>query len=164
MMVSRSSTVLKRSVVCTFILLLLTMNYAFAEMPVIKADKQYFDFEHGVHVLSGNVRIEHSGRVVTAGEARTNMIEVWASGGVTFSQNDIAFSGNNVYVYFPREKVDIDGNIDFTRPGLHITSDKVEYNWDSKIAVFTGHVTINQNGTATNADSASYNINTNSFL
>lgn len=134
-----------------------------AALPVIKADRQYFDFEKGLHVLSGNVVIEHNSRRVTAGEAKTNMIEVWASGNITFQQDDIQMSGSSLYATFAKNFVQIQ-NVDFSRSSLRITSDSVDFNWKTKLAVFTGNVRIDADGTSSTADTATYNVQSNSFL
>lgn len=147
--------------ICALITILFTTAVYASSAPVISADRQYFDVASGLHVLSGNVHIEHKGRIVTAGEAKTNLIEVWGSGGVTFTQDDIHFSGNSVYVYFPSNTAQIDGNVNFSRSGISITADRVNFNWQTKTAVFTGNVQVTQNGSSWTADSVSYNVNAN---
>lgn len=144
-------------VICVALLIFLS-NISLAAMPTIKADKQYFDITSGLQVLSGNVYIEHNNRIVTAGEAKTNMTEVWASGGITFSQNDINFSGDSLYVHFPSSLAQISGNVKLSRTNLEICANKVEFNWSTKIAEFSGNVNINQNGATTSADSIRYNV------
>lgn len=156
---------MKKKIVLSFLLLtLLLTGTVFAAMPTVRADKQYFDISTGLQVLSGNVYIEHKNRTVTAGEARTNYREVWASGGVTFTQDDIYFTGSTVYVSFPNNTAQIDGGISFSRSGLAITADQVEFNWKSKIAVFNGNVQVNQNGSHWSATTVQYNVAANSFL
>jgi lipopolysaccharide export system protein LptA len=148
------------------IFLLLTMlltNIAFAAMPLITADKQYFDVDSGLHILSGNVHIEHNGRIITAGEAKTNLVEIWGSGGITFTQDDLYFTGNTVYVFFPSHQAQIRDGVSLSCAGLKITADKVDYNWDTKIATFSGNVSILQNGNSWTADSANYNVMTRLF-
>ncbi len=146
--------------ICALITIFFT-TVVYAAAPVISADRQYFDVASGLHVLSGNVHIEHNGRIVTAGEAKTNLIEVWGSGGVTFTQDDIYFSGSSVYVYFPSNTAQIDGGVNFSRSGISITADRVNFNWQTKIAVFSGNVQVTQNGSSWTADSVSYNVNAN---
>jgi len=149
-----------------FIFLMLTTlltNIAFAAMPIITADKQYLDVDTGLHVLSGNVHIEHKGRIITAGEAKTNLVEIWGSGGVTFTQDDLYFTGNTVYVYFPSHKAQINDGVTLSYAELNITADKVDFNWDSKIAAFSGNVSILQNGNSWTADNANYNVRTHLF-
>lgn len=149
--------------ITTFILCLLLSGTAFAAMPTIKADKQYFDISTGLHVLSGHVYIQHNSRVVTAGQAKTNLIEVWGSGGVTFTQDDMFFSGDTVYAYFPKDRIQIDGGVVFKRTGLEIKADRVEFNWKTKLAVFTGCVSVSRDNEANNYESVTYNVEQNSI-
>jgi lipopolysaccharide export system protein LptA len=149
---------MRKVIFLCFALLLFMSHLAFAAMPTIKADKQYFDISAGVHVLSGHVYIEHNNRVVTAGEAKTNMVEVWASSGITFAQNDINFSGDSLYVYFPNSLAQISGNVKLSRTNLEISANRVEFNWDTKIAEFSGNVTVIQNGVSQTADIIRYNV------
>ena len=129
-----------------------------AAMPKIQADQQYFDVERGLYVLRDNVVIEHKNRRVTAGEARTNLVEVWARGGITFFQDDIRMSGNSVYANFPKHSVQVSGGVDFSRDDLRIHADAVEFNWKTKLAVFNGNVIVHQGGTASSYDTITYNI------
>lgn len=147
-----------------FILLtIFSVSIVFASAPVISADRQYFDISSGLHILSGNVHIEHNGRVVTAGEAKTNLVEIWGSGGITFTQNDIQFVGNSVYVYFPSSIAQIDGDISFSRPGIQITANHVDFNWKTKVASFSGNVIVSENGRNWTADSINYNVISNAI-
>ncbi|HMM20220.1 MAG TPA: LptA/OstA family protein [Selenomonadales bacterium] len=135
-------------------------------MPVVTADKTYFDVKSGLHILEGNVRIEIRNRVITAGQAKVSMgsFEVWGSGGVTVTQGDIFFSGDSVYVYGHQDRADIDGGVYFKRTGLEISADRVQFNWRSKLATFNGNVHVNQNGNTWTADSLTYNVNANTIL
>jgi Uncharacterized protein conserved in bacteria len=150
---------MKAKVLSAFVLLtILSVATVFAAAPSITADRQYFDVSTGLHVLSGNVHIEHNGRIVTAGEAKTNLVEIWGSGGVTFTQDDIYFAGNSVYVYFPSNTAQIEGNVNFSRPDIQITANRVDFNWQNKTAVFSGNVQVTQNGTSWTANSINYNV------
>ena len=140
------------------LLTLFCVSTGFAATPIISADRQHFDISSGLHVLSGNVHIEHNGRVVTAGEAKTNLVEIWGLGGVTFTQGNTYFSGNSVYVYFPSNTAQIDGNVTFSRPGINISANRVDFNWKTKVATFTGNVQITQNGTSWSAESINCNV------
>jgi lipopolysaccharide export system protein LptA len=145
------------------VLTILLTNIAFAAMPLITADKQYFDVDSGLHVLTGNVHIEHNGRMITAGEAKTNLVEIWGSGGVAFTQDDLYFTGNTVYVFFPSHQAQICDGVNLSCAGLKITADKVDFNWDTKMATFSGNVSILQNGNSWTADNANYNVITRLF-
>jgi lipopolysaccharide assembly outer membrane protein LptD (OstA) len=149
----------KVSLVTLFIVTLFTST-VFAAMPVIKADRQYFDIASGLHVLSGNVYITHNNRAVTAGTAKTNMLEIWASGGVTYTDNDIYLAGNTVYVSFPTHSAQVDNTITFTRGDLKISADHGNYNWKTKVASFNGNVQLTQNEASFRTDSINYNVET----
>ena len=141
-----------------FVCFLFFTSIVSAAVPVIQADQQYFDIKSSLHVLKGNVTISHSGRVVTAGEAKTNMLEVWASDNVTFTQDDISFRGDSVYVNIPSNTAKITGNVSYTDSSLSIQAQQVAYDWNSKIATFNGQVKINQNGVTSTQDQVRYHV------
>lgn len=148
------------------ILILMLFTGLAAAKPLVTADSTYFDFNTGLYVLKGNVRIEVKDRVITAGQAKVSpsSLEVWGSGGITVTQGDIHFTGDSVYVYGTKDKAKIDGGVNLSRNGLSITADTVEFNWRTKVAVFNGNVKITQNGNNWSANSASYNVKLNCFL
>jgi lipopolysaccharide assembly outer membrane protein LptD (OstA) len=148
------------------LLLLLLTGTAFAAKPTITADRTYFDVSSGLYILKGNVYIEVKNRVITAGEARVNLatLEVWGSGGVTVKQDDIYFTGGDVYVYGTKNRAKIDGGVQFSRTGLAITADTVDFSWDNRIAQFNGNVNVTQGYNAWTSDSISYNVDSDRFL
>lgn len=155
----------KKIILLTILLLVAFTATALAAKLSFKADRQYFDFSTGLHVLSGNVQIEIGTRTITAGEARVNLatMEVWASGGITVTQNDLYFTGDTVYVY-AKDSAEISGGVVLTRDDLKISADSVDYNWRTKTAVFKGNVQVSQNGTVWSAATVTYNVKTNSIL
>ncbi|MHC1746433.1 MAG: LptA/OstA family protein [Negativicutes bacterium] len=150
-------------VITLFIALFFTST-VFAAMPVVKADKQYFDVNTGLHILSGNVSINHKDRSVTAGTAKTNMSEVWASGGISYSDKDISLNGSTVYVSFPSRTAYVDGMITFSRSSLKIIADHSEYNWKTKTAIFTGNVQVYQNQNFFKAERLIYNVKSDALI
>ena len=156
---------LKRIFLLTLLLTVLITGTVFAAKPVIKSDRSYFDINTGLFVLSGNVNIQVKNRTITASQAKVNMasMEVWGTGGVTVTQDDIHFSGDSVYVYGSEHYAKIEGNILFKRTDLTIQADRVEYNWSTKLATFEGNVNITQNGAVTCAEQTIYNVRTNTF-
>ena len=152
------STHILASILACFLFLASVTSVVSAAVPVVQADQQYFDIKSGLHVLKGNVTISHSGRVVTAGEARTNMLEVWASDNVTFTQDDISFRGDSVYVNIPSNTAKITGNVSYSDNGTSIQAQQVEYDWNSKIALFNGQVKITQNGTTSSQEQVRYHV------
>jgi lipopolysaccharide export system protein LptA len=140
--------------------------YASPAKPVITADKTYFDVNTGLYVLKGNVYIGVGNRVITAGMARVSVssLEVWGTGSITVTQEDIYFTGQDVYVFGKQDQAKIDGGVSFSRTGLTITSDRAEFNWRSKLGVFSGNVKVSQNDNTWTADRVTYNIETNEIL
>ncbi|MBP2641790.1 MAG: OstA family protein [Firmicutes bacterium] len=131
---------------------------------MVKADRQYHDFEKGLYVLNGNVVIEYNGYHVTAVEAKTDLVEVWANGGITFQKDDIQMSGSIIYSNFHQNILKVQGAVDFSRNKLRITADKVEFNWETKLAKFTGNVRVQNGDTISTHDTTIYNLGTNGFL
>lgn len=154
-----------KAFILTFIMVILITGTAFAAKPIIKSDRSYFDINTGLYVLSGNVTIQVNNRTITAGQAKVSMasLEVWGSGGVTVTQDDIFFAGDSVYVYGTEQRAKIDGGVLFKRTDLSIQADRVDYSWDTKVAAFEGNVKITQNGNVTLAPKTRYNVRTNSF-
>ncbi len=156
-----------RTSISLLVLLLLLCSSAFAAKPIIKADQQYLDINTGLYVLNGHVYIEGANRVITAGQAKINMssMEVWASEGVSLRQDDIYFTGDTVYIYGTQNRADITGNVTLSRSGLKIQALQTEYNWDTKIATFTGQVQVAQDGVPPyTVESLNYNVVTNTIL
>ena len=135
-----------------------------AAMPQIQADRQYFDVAKGIYVLSNNVVIVHKNRRVTAGEAKTNLVEVWAGGGITFQQDDLQMNGSSLYANFPRGIIQVLGGVEFCRDGLSIYADHAEFNWKTKLAVFAGDVRVQQGGSVTTHNTITYHVVRNEFL
>ena len=154
-----------KAIILTLIMIIFVTGTAFAAKPVIKSDRSYFDINTGLYVLNGNVTIQVNNRTITAGMAKVSMasLEVWGSGGVTVTQDDIYFAGDSVYVYGTEQRAKIDGGVLFKRTDLSITADRVDYSWDSKIAVFDGNVKITQNGYSRTVGTICYNVKTNTF-
>ena len=156
----------KRILVLSLIFCFFLIGVTNAAMPTIKADSTNYDINRGLYILDGNVYIESKNRVVTAGHAEVSVdnFEVWGTGGISFRQDDIHFTGGSVYVYGKQTRAEIAGGVDFERTGVSITSDGAEYNWKTKVATFKGNVHVNDNGKAWQGDTVSYNVITNTFL
>ncbi|WP_378953803.1 LptA/OstA family protein [Pelosinus sp. sgz500959] len=150
----------------TLLVIVLFTATAMAAKPIIKADQQYLDINTGLYMLDGNVYIEVKNRIITAGQAKVSLasLEVWGTGGITVTQDDIYFTGDKVYVYGSSERATIEGNINFSRTNTTVTADRVDYSWRDKNAVFSGNVKVTQNDNTFTADSIKYNIETNTFF
>ena len=80
-------------------------------------------------------------------------------------QEGVNFRGKSVYVVFNKSIAMIEGGADFQRANLQITSDKVDYNWKSKVAEFKGNVNVIQTGVVSKMPgSIQYNVETGEFV
>ena len=146
---------------------LISTSYAAVNNKYFRADKQYFDIETGQYVVSGNIVINVENGFIAGEKAQVKLstLEFWGTGGWMLKQYDVTFKGDSAYVVFGKDIAMIEGGADFQRPDLQITSDKVDYNWKSKVAVFKGNVKVIQPGLAiVSADSIKYNVETKQFV
>lgn len=153
------------SMVCLLMFLFMAPTIAVPTKPIIKADTNYYDVNTGLYVLKGNVYIEVKNQIITAGQARANMgtMEIWGFDGVTLTQDDIALSADSVHVFSSQNRAVIEGGVVFKREGMTITANKVEFNWSTKLGIFTGKVTVIQGDKTWSAYSVTYNVDTNTF-
>lgn len=136
-----------------------------AGKPVIKADRSYFDVNSGLYVLNGNVYIEWRGQKVTAGQAKASLgtMEIWGGGGITFAFEDMVVTAESVRVISAQSRALISGNVVFTRGELTIAADRVELNWDKKLARFDDNVKLKCPAESRAADSLTYNFAANTW-
>ena len=130
-------------------LMLFMPRAAFAEMPDISAGQTYFDIRTGCYILKGNVRVAQGGRVITAREARAQLMtkEVWAEGDVTLVQDGMTLRCDSVYVRGAEDTAEVKGNVRFEQEkAISVTADNGTYQWDTKIADFYGNVTFRKEG------------------
>ena len=158
---------LRISILVGLILLaLVSTSFAAVNNKYFRADKQYYDFENGVYVVTGNIVINVENGTISGDKAQVKLstLEFWGTGGWVLQQYDVTFKGNSAYVVFNKDVAQIEGNCDFQRPGLQILSDKVDYNWKSKVATFKGNVKVVQTDSGWAADTVQYNVETKEFL
>lgn len=154
-------------VVALVLLSFASTSFAAVNNKYFRADKQYFDVETGQYIISGNIIINLDNGVIAGEKAQVKLstLEFWGTGGWLLKQYDVTFKGDSAYVVFGKDVAMIEGGADFQRTGLQITSDKVDYNWKSKIAVFKGNVKVTQSGlSSASADSIKYNVETKEFV
>lgn len=154
-------------VVMLVLLALSSTSFAAVNNKYFRADKQYFDIETGQYVVSGNIVINVENGFIAGEKAQVKLstLEFWGTGGWLLKQYDVTFKGESAYVVFGKDIAMIEGGADFQRTGLQITSDKVDYNWKSKVAVFKGNVKVIQPGLAVvSSDSIKYNVETKEFV
>lgn len=157
-----------RILLVTFLLLAVSStSFAAVNNKYFRADKQYFDVESGQYIISGNIMIKVENGYIAGDKAQVKLstLEFWGTGGWLLKQYDVTFKGDSAYVVFGKDVAMIEGGADFQRPDLQITSDKVDYNWKSKVAIFKGNVKVLQNGLAPiQLDVVKYNVETNEFV
>lgn len=138
---------------------------AFAK-PVITSDSNYFDFNKGQYVLEGHVFVQTGGRTITADKAQVSIttLEVWGQGNVKVVQDDITFTGGDVYVSGAKKTAEIGGGVDLEREHLSIKADKVVYNWKTKLAEFTGNVKVVDGKKKFTAETLQYDMKENKIL
>ena len=130
-------------------LMLVLPRAAYAEMPDISAGQTEFDIFTGCYTLKGNVRVAQGDRVITASEAKANIVtkEVWAEGDVTLVQEGMTLRCDSVYVQGDASLAEVTGNVRFEQEGaISVTSDSGRYQWDTRIADFDGNVAYRQEG------------------
>ena len=142
-------------------------SFAAVNNKYFRADKQYYDVETGQYVISGNIMINVENGFIAGDKAQVKLstLEFWGTGGWLLKQYDVTFKGESAYVVFGKDVALIEGGADFQRSDLQITSDKVDYNWKTKVAVFKGNVKIIQPGLIpVGYDLVKYNVETKEFV
>lgn len=157
-----------RSILIALIMLsIASTSFAAVNNKYFRADKQYFDIETGQYVISGNIVINVENGYIAGEKAQVKLstLEFWGTGGWLLKQYDVTFKGESAYVVFGKDIAMIEGGADFQRTNLQISSDKVDYNWKTKVAVFKGNVKVKQPGLATvSADTIKYNVENKEFI
>ncbi|HWR28809.1 MAG TPA: LptA/OstA family protein, partial [Negativicutes bacterium] len=154
-----------------FVVLLLfyitSTTFAAVNHKFFHADKQTFDPETGLYTITGNIVINVGSGTIQGDRAQVKLstLEFFGTGGWFLEQEGVSFRGEKVYVVFNKSVAMIEGGADFQRANLQITSDKVDYNWKSKIAEFKNNVKIVQDGKGVEMPgSVKYNVETGAFV
>ena len=153
--------------VVLLLLLLTSTSFAAVNNKYFRADKQYYDVETGTYVINGNIVINLNNGSISGDKAQVKLstLEFWGTGGWMLKQYDVTFRGVSAYVVFGKNVAMIEGGVDFKRSELQITSDKVDYNWKTKVANFKGNVKVIQTGVVSEmSGSIKYNVETGEFL
>ena len=90
-------------------------------------------------------------------------MEVWADGRITLMQDDIVFKGEKLYVNGNAHNADITGGTTYERSNLVIKSDNASFNWDTKLADFSGNVKRTMDGETEKFNHLTYNVMTGEF-
>ena len=142
-------------------------SFAAVNNKYFSADRQSFDPETGLYTISGNIDINLENGSIAGNKAQVKLstLEFFGTGGWYLKQEDVTFKGESVYVVFNKNVAMIEGGADFQRSDLQISSDKVDYNWKSKIAEFKGNVKVVRRGKAPEVFSvAKYNVKSKEFV
>ena len=149
------------------ILCITATTFAAVSNKYFRADKQTFDPETGLYTISGNIVINVGSGTIMGDRAQVKLstLEFFGTGGWLLQQEGVNFRGKSVYVVFNKSIAMIEGGADFQRANLQITSDKVDYNWKSKVAEFKGNVNVIQTGVVSKMPgSIQYNVETGEFV
>ena len=155
-----------RIVTLTVFLTLAFSAVAFAERPEVSADRQSFDVATMRYLLDGHVTVRFPERTITADHAQVNLVtmEVWAQDHIRLVEGDILFTGKTLYVKGSERTAYLKDGADFTRSALAIRSDEATFNWDTKIADFSGHVRLTRENTTEKFTHVRYNVITGEVL
>ena len=158
-----------RILLLTALLILCISSTSFAAVnnKFFRADKQTFDPETGLYTITGNIVINVGSGTIIGDKAQVKLstLEFFGTGGWLLQQEGVNFRGKSVYVVFNNSIAMIEGGADFQRANLQITSDKVDYNWKSKVAEFKGNVKVIQTGVISEMPgSVKYNVKTGEFV
>lgn len=154
----------KKFIAFLFTLLMLP-SVCFADFTV-NSDSKEFNIITGTYNLVGNVVVQFpaqgSTMTITGDRAIVQMYqqELHANNNITLAWDGLNFSCNAVDVYHTQRTAYLTGNLVFDANGHHITSNEGQYNWQTKIAVFSGNVVVDN---TPKSGSVSYNLKSNSF-
>jgi lipopolysaccharide export system protein LptA len=146
----------------TVLMLLLAPALCLAAKPQVTADQTSFNPLNGVYTLDGNVTVRLPEQTITAEHATVNIYKLTceANGNVHLTDTQVSFTCDSVSVVGRDSIAYCSGNCTFQEGVTRITSNTGSFNWDSKLATFSGNVLVN--GTA-KADGTTYNVINQSF-
>ena len=125
------------------------MSTCFAKEPVISSDSKTFNPLTGVYELTGHVYVELESQgqpIIIKGDHAKVMVynlEVHADKNISLTFGKLNFLCDNVDVYIGDKTAFVNGNCKFKDDRITSTSNKGSYNWQSKLAVFSGDVKLN---------------------
>lgn len=149
------------------ILCISSTSFAAVNNKFFRADKQTFDPDTGLYTITGNIVINVGSGIIMGEKAQVKLstLEFFGTGGWLLKQEGVIFRGERVYVVFNKSVAMIEEGGDFQRGNLQISADKVEYNWKTKVANFTGNVKVIQTGVVSEmSGSIKYNVETGEFV
>lgn len=153
--------------------IMIVSTYTVSASPKVTADNTTFDILSGTYKLDGNVCVATNSFTVTADHAQVNLasFEVWAQDNITcvYSADDssatpINFSGDDLYGSWGSKTITVKGDTQFKSGGLSVKADTTSFNWDTKIADFSGNVAVAKNGKTKIYSQIKYNVVDKKFL
>lgn len=135
--------------------------------PVASADNSSYNEETGLYTLTGNVCIRCQGFTITADTAKVNAstLQVWADGHSLITEGELRFTGDALYAELTENTAWFFGTrCGCERPGLAIHSDNMQYNWQTHIVIFDGHVLYMQKGKNYTSNHLEYDLNKNDIV
>lgn len=153
-------------VMALLILCIASATFAAVTNKYFRADKQNFDPATEIYTISGNIVIQLGSGTIMGEKAQVKLstLEFFGTGGWLLQQDGVNFKGETVYVVYDNSIAMIEGGADFQHANLQITSDKVDYNWKSKIAEFKGNVKVIRAGVVSEMPGpVKYNVKTGEF-
>lgn len=121
-----------------------------AEEPLITSDKRTFNILTGVYDLQGNVTVkfpsDRMDLIISGDAAQVSLykMEVHAQGNISLQcDKDTSFACDRVDVYHKNRTAYVTGSAVFRCGSDTITADRGAYCWKTKLAVFSGSVSVN---------------------
>lgn len=137
------------------------------EKPVVSAEQSSFNEDTGLYSLKGKVHITFNGRTITANSAKIKepTLQLWTSGHTLLTEGELRFTGEALYAELAGTTAWFFGTrCSLERPGLVIRADNMNYNWQTHIVTFDGHVFCVQKGHDTIASHLEFDLEKNAIV
>lgn len=135
--------------------------------PTVTADKITYNEDTGLYTLAGNVRVVLPDRTFCAQYAKIHPISLllWTDGGSEIYEGELHFTSDAMYAELAGNTTWCFGTrCGVERPGLSIHGDNMQYNWETHIVTFDGHVLWVQKGKNTTATHLEFDLNKNDVV
>lgn len=137
------------------------------EQPVVAADKTAYNEDTGRYTLTGNVRITMGGRTIATSRAKisSQTLQVWTDTRTVLREGELCFTGDALYAELAGNTAWFFGTrCELKRPGLVIHADNMDYNWETRIVTFDGHVYCTQHGHNTTSSHLEFDLDKNAIV
>lgn len=135
--------------------------------PAIAADIVNFNEDTGLYSLEGNVRITMPQRTFLTQSAKISpsSLLLWTDGGSEIIEGELHFTCDAIYAELAGNTAWCFGTrCGVERPGLIIHGDNMQYNWDTRLVIFDGHVLCVQKGKSTTASHLEFDLDKNDIV